>query len=40
MAMREFEEKEGKVLIEVVKEKVLGRGEDNLTMVAFLILNT
>jgi hypothetical protein len=40
MAMREFEEKDGKVMIEVLKRKVLDRGEDNLTMVSFLILNT
>jgi hypothetical protein len=40
MAMREFEEREGRVMIEVLKQKVLGKGEDNLTMVSFLILNT
>jgi hypothetical protein len=41
MAMREFDESgQGKVSVEVLKAKVLGKGSNNLNMVSFLILNT
>jgi hypothetical protein len=41
MAMGEFDpEGRGKVPVEVLKEKVLGPGSNNLSMVSFLILNT
>ena len=41
MAMAEFDPEEtGRVGVEVLKEKVLGQGSDNLNMVSFLILNT
>ena len=41
MAMMELaSERAGKVSVERMKERILGKGSNNLTMVAFLILNT
>lgn len=33
-------ERAGRVSVERMKERILGKGSNNLTMVAFLILNT
>ena len=41
MAMSEFDpDAVGRVSVEVMKEKVLTKGSDNMNMVSFLILNT
>lgn len=40
MAMKELSSEDGNVLTSILKEKVLGRGSDNLNMVSFLILNS